>query len=245
MKKTEKRPLQIFLWFCLSLLLLACTGEYRSGYRIFPVTVQKTSKFITETMAEKNMVGLSIALVDDGRIAWARGFGWADRESGVSARADTRYMLGSGSKTLTTVALLQLVDRGLLCLEKPATTYLPEFQLFPRFPGQMQNITVERLLNHHSGIPGDIYNGGFVAESWNQWGCDLYADWLLHCLANEYPSYAPGEISVYCNTGFVLADSFIVQGVDRISATVQEGAFYLAVCRTPDASDSYTLLVDP
>ena len=40
-------------------------------------------------------------------------------------------------------------------------------------------------------------------------------------------------------------DSFIVQGVDRISATVQKGAFYLAVCRTPDASDSYTLLVDP
>ena len=173
-------------------------------------------------MAEKNMVGLSIALVDDGRIAWARGFGWADRENGVSAQADTRYMLGSGSKTLTTVALLQLVDQGLLSLEKPATTYLPEFQLLPRFPGQMQNITVERLLNHHSGIPGDIYNGGFVAEAWNQWGCDLYIDWLLHCLANEYPSYAPGEISVYCNTGFVLAGEIAQRIGGRSGETFNE-----------------------
>jgi len=218
----KKRPLCLLFYSGLFLLLFACTGDYHTGYRAFPVTVHNTSQYITKIMAEKNMVGVSIALVDDGRIAWARGFGWADRENGVSARADTRYMLDSGSKTLTTVALLQLTDQGLLSLEKPATTYLSEFQLLPRFPGQMQDITVERLLNHHSGIPGDIYNGGFVEEAWNEWGCDLYTDWLFHCLANEYPSYAPGEISVYCNTGFVLAGEIARRLGSRSGETFNE-----------------------
>jgi len=205
LKNSAKRTFQALLYIFLIFLPLACNDGNNLGYETFTGTIRKTSQFITQTMAEQNMVGLSIALVSDDRIAWSEGFGWADRENGLPAQADTAYMLGSGSKTLTTLALLQLVDRGLLSLESPATTYLPDFQLAARYPNQMGDITVRRLLNHHSGIPGDIYNGGFVEMAWNQWGCDLYIDWLLNYLVDDYPSYAPGEISVYCNTGFVLA----------------------------------------
>ncbi|MDI6796056.1 MAG: serine hydrolase domain-containing protein [Desulfatibacillaceae bacterium] len=189
----------------LLVLSASCESRMYLETRTFPETIRKTSSFINTTMAEKNGVGLSIALVDGEKIVWAQGFGWADKENSIPAGADTAYMLGSGSKTLSTVALLQLLEQGLVRLESPASDYLPEFQLAARFPNQMQEITVERLLNHHSGIPGDIYNSGFVEEAWNYWGCNLYIDWLLGYLSDEYPSYPPGKISVYSNTGFVLA----------------------------------------
>jgi len=222
LKNTAKRSFQAILYIFLFFILLACDNRDRLGCETFNSTIQKTSRFITQIMAERDMIGMSIALVSDDRIAWAEGFGWADIENSVPAKPDTRYMLGSGSKTLTTVALLQLADLGLLSLDNPATTCLPEFQLAERYTNQMEEITVRRLLNHHSGIPGDIYNGGFVETAWNQWGCDLYIDWILNYLADEYPSYAPGEISVYCNTGFVLAGEIALRTGGREGETFNE-----------------------
>ncbi|MEW5734465.1 MAG: serine hydrolase domain-containing protein [Thermodesulfobacteriota bacterium] len=206
-KRAGRRAIRVAVIFLLALAWSGCSdGDSPSG---FVRTIRQTTAFINQEMARNNLVGLSIALVSDGRLVWAQGFGWADKENRVKATAETLYMLGSGSKTLTTAALMQLVDQGLVSLDKPAADYLPEFALAPRFPGQMAGITVARLLNHHSGIPGDIYNGGFVEEAWNHWGCGLYMDWLLGYLAGEYPSYAPGELAVYCNTGFVLAGEIV------------------------------------
>ena len=204
-KKSDKRlRLALFLLFLL-FFTPSCNSSKRPYTTPFSDTATKTAQFIAQTMKADNMVGLSIALVSDGRIVWAEGFGWADKENRIPASPETAYMLGSGSKTLTTVALLQLMERGLVFLDDPADRHLPEFRLAPRYPDQMALITVQRLLNHHSGLPGDIYNGGFVEEAWNQWGCNLYIDWLFNYLKDDYPSYEPGEISVYCNTGFVLA----------------------------------------
>jgi hypothetical protein len=56
----------------------------------------------------------------------------------------------------------------------------------------MQGITVRRLLDHHSGIPGDIYNSAFVEEMWDDWGNSLYINRLYSCLKDDYPTYAPG-----------------------------------------------------
>ncbi|MBN1278061.1 MAG: beta-lactamase family protein, partial [Deltaproteobacteria bacterium] len=243
MKKSTKRTLQSLLLFCLLSLPLACDNGNTPGYETFSHTIQKTSKFIIQTMAEREMVGLSIALVSDDRIAWAEGFGWADRESGVPAQADTAYMLGSGSKTLTTVALLQLADLGLLSLDNPATAYLPDFRLADRFANQMEDITVRRLLNHHSGIPGDIYNGGFVEMAWNQWGCELYIDWLINYLSDDYPSYAPGELSVYCNTAFVLAGEIALRLGGRSAETFNE--FMIRQLFHPLAMNNTSFMVTP
>lgn len=168
-------------------------------------TIEKTSAFIKQGIKDHNLVGLSIALVDGDKIVWAEGFGWADQENKIPATSKTVYMLGSGTKAMTAVSLLRLHEKGVISLDNPVRNYLPEFNLAARFPNQMQNITVRRLLNHHSGLPGDIYNGGFVEKSWNEWGGNLYTDWLLNYLKEDYPCYDPGQIAIYCNIGFVLA----------------------------------------
>ncbi len=201
------RRVKLTIAMLVMLALILAAGGCDSSHTIgFSRTIQDTSDFISQEMKKADAVGLSIALVSDNEIIWAEGFGWADKENEIPATADSVFMLGSGTKTLTTVALLKLYEQGLIGLDNPAADYLPEFNMAPRYPFQLQEMTVRRLLNHHSGIPGDLYAAGFLfGESWESYGCDLYMDFLMEYLSTDYPSHPPGEMAVYSNTGFVLA----------------------------------------
>ena len=88
---------------------------------------------IPATMQAAGVVGLTIALVDGPRVVWTQGFGSADREAGMPVTADTLFHIGSLSKTFSAIAVMQLVERGLVDLDKPLSTYVPEFSLLPRF----------------------------------------------------------------------------------------------------------------
>jgi CubicO group peptidase (beta-lactamase class C family) len=90
--------------------------------------------------------GMSVAVVVDGSIAWARGFGLADVENEVEARPDTVYRIASISKPLTATAVLQLVEKGALSLDDPVTKHVPGF------PDRGLGITLRHLLTHTSGI---------------------------------------------------------------------------------------------
>ena len=76
-------------------------------------------------MADKELPALSIALVDDQRIVWSRGFGFADPKRRVEATADTVYRVGSVSKLFTDLALMQLVEQGQLDLDAPVDGTCP------------------------------------------------------------------------------------------------------------------------
>ncbi len=95
------------------------------------------------------MPALSIALVDDQRIVWARGFGFADPQAKLPATADTVYRVGSVSKLFTDVAVMQLVERGVLDLDAPITKYLPDFK--PDNPFD-KPITLRQMMAHRSGL---------------------------------------------------------------------------------------------
>jgi len=60
------------------------------------------------------ITGLPIALVDDQQVVWAQGFGYADKENGIPATAETIYRIGSVSKTIATTAIMRLAEEGLL-----------------------------------------------------------------------------------------------------------------------------------
>ncbi len=223
--------LKIFSILLLSISILmniyGCSSSSSSSSNTgtdYTATIEKTSSYINSAISQYNLVGLSIALVDNDRIVWSQGFGFADKEQKTPATADTVFMIGSVSKTLTTAALLNLYDKGLVELDAPITGYLPEFEMAARFPGQMQGITVRRLLNHHSGIPGDIWNAGFVEEMWDDWDTGLYMNWLYSYLRDDYPVYSPGQIASYGNTGFVLAGEIVrrIGGADTLTSYMQE-----------------------
>ena len=148
-------------------------------------------------------------LVDGPDVVWMTGFGLADRERGVVADGDTVYHIGSASKAFAATALMQLWDQGRVNLEAPLTNYIPEFSMLPRYTDSGP-VTVRSLLNHHSGIPGDVMNGMNATQVRED-----TADWLIHYLQGEYPAAPVNERYFYCNNGFILAS----EAVRRITGT--------------------------
>ncbi|RLB91144.1 MAG: hypothetical protein DRH26_08460 [Deltaproteobacteria bacterium] len=212
MEGTMKKTIKYYVIICF--LYMVSTVPAFSGVQGKPgiYTVSKTTEYIEKKMTEFKVAGLSIALVNANGIVWEKGFGWADKEKQIPAAPKSVYMLGSGSKFLTALSLARLHEQGKVHLDNPISKYLTEFKMVDRYPGQLQHITLRRLLNQHSGIPGDLYNAGFVVgDSWDKWGCDLYMDWLLDYLKTDYPSLPPGAMSVYSNISFALAGEIAVR----------------------------------
>lgn len=200
-----------FIFFCSLVLLIACSDSSHNATVQPPYTqtIAETKAFITSLMDERNIVGLSIALIDaemkqGSKLIWAQGFGLADKETGKEASEDTIYCIGSTSKAITAVALLKQMDAGRIDLDQPIQNYIPDFSLQIRYPGIDQNerITPRTLLDMHAGVPGDLYNGLFIiSPPWY----GKYINWLLAYLQQDYPSHPPETLASYGNTGFVLA----------------------------------------
>lgn len=143
----------------------------------------------------------TIAIMDDNTIVYSEGFGMRSREESIGVDTDTQFNIGSISKVFTALGVLLLCDDGLVELDKPVTTYLPEFSMEdPRYT----KITVRMLLNHSSGIAGTTMKTGFGTEKNRNHVMETLAE-----LAKGNLKHNPGDVSVYCNDGFTLAEAII------------------------------------
>jgi len=115
----------------------------------YGAAVAVLERFIAHEMTDKGIPALSIALVDDQRIVWSQGFGFADPKGKVPATAETIYRVGSVSKLFTDIAVMQLVEQGKIDLDAPVTRYLPDFR--PRNPFG-KPVTLRQLMSHRSGL---------------------------------------------------------------------------------------------
>jgi len=115
----------------------------------YEAAVRALTPFIQKQVHEKRLPALSIALVDDQEIIWAKGFGFANLQEKIPATADTIYRVGWVSKLFTDIAVMQLVEQGKLDLDIPVTRYLPEFK--PNNP-YSKPITLRQLMTHRSGL---------------------------------------------------------------------------------------------
>lgn len=102
-------------------------------------------EFVRKQMALDRTVGLSIGFMKDGFV-WTGGYGYADLENKVPAKAESAYRLGSVTKPMTAVAIMQLVEKGKINLDAEVQTYVP---YFPKKPWP---VTVRQLLGHLGGI---------------------------------------------------------------------------------------------
>ena len=192
------RSCHSFAGVCLLAALVVSSSAARSV--TYTNTIAQMTDYITQGMAAGNIPGVSVVLVDDQTVVWATGFGWADREQGMPADADSVYHIGSCSKAVTAMAFMQLFDNG-LDLETPLTNVLSDFSILNRFTNS-EPVTLHSMLNHHSGLPGDTFNGMITLDA-NQDG----TDWLKSALRNDYTFRPVNERYSYCNNGwFLLSD---------------------------------------
>lgn len=124
-------------------LPVACQ-QAREGRPSFPE--EELHRRVRRAMERARIPGLTVALAADSGRVWSYGYGVADVENAVPATPQTVYRLGSISKPITAVAVLQLAERGRLDLDAPVQTYVPEF------PQKPWPITSRQLLGHLGGI---------------------------------------------------------------------------------------------
>jgi len=129
------------LWTALSSTLPGAV-EPQSSYS---EAIKEFEKFVEEQMALDKAPGLSVGF-KKGDFIWTKGFGFSNLENKVPAKAATSYRLASITKTITAIAVLQLVEAGKIDLDAEVQTYVPYF------PEKKWPVTVRLLLGHIGGI---------------------------------------------------------------------------------------------
>lgn len=197
-----------FCWGILGVCLFAVAGcstppqkPVLAGRGDFSYTQKYMSWMIEQEMRSADITGLSVALVDDQRVVWAQGFGYADKQARLGATADTVYHLGSIAKVFTATAAMQLAEQGMLDIDQPLRTYLPEFSIRSRFGG-VDRITPRNIMTHHSGLPGNWVSG--MSERHPASFTEVE-----HAVRDEYLVYPPDYIFAYSNLGITLLGTAI------------------------------------
>jgi len=149
---------------------------------------------LEQAIEQHKVVGASAAVYRNGSIETAAA-GVLNVTTGVEVTHDTVMHIGSITKTLNTTLVMQLVDDGLVDLGAPVIDYLPEFKV--KDPVATKAITVKMLLNHSSGIDGELLpDYGHDEETIEKMVARASDMGMVH---------DPGKDCSYCNTAMVVA----------------------------------------
>lgn len=176
---------------------------------------QTLDDFIAQEMDQAGIAGLAAAIIVERRVVWSKGYGYADRQAAQPFTPDTVMNIGSISKTVTGVAMMQAVQAGKLSLDADVNAYLPFKLVNPHRPQDI--ITLRQLATHTSGITDrwPVYR-----ETYHYGGDspEALGDFLRSYFATDGKRYAkdnfldvkPGTHREYSNIGAGLA-GYIVE----------------------------------
>lgn len=153
--------------------------------------------FAPRAMSEQGTPGLSVAITDRTRTLAVITLGYADIGSHRPVTPQTRFAIGSITKSMTALALLQLHDEHRLDLDAPVARYLPWFSIHSG--GKV--ILVHQVLSHTAGLPDD-----FSATSGYLYG--------VAALRNAHTLFAPGTAWSYSNDGYATIGA-LLSALDR------------------------------
>jgi serine beta-lactamase-like protein LACTB len=108
--------------------------------------IEKIETAIAAWMAQNKAPALSVAIVTDNQMSFSKGYGLADVENNVAARSDTAYRLASIAKSMTAIAVMQLVERGKIDLNAPINKYCAAY---PR-KASLKRRAGQAILNHRA-----------------------------------------------------------------------------------------------
>jgi CubicO group peptidase (beta-lactamase class C family) len=107
---------------------------------------------LLERMEHYNVPGVSIAIVENGKIKWAKGYGIANSESGSKVNTNTMFQAGSISKPVAALSALKLVEEGKIDLDQDVNSYLKDWKIAENKFTQEEKVTLRRLLTHTAGL---------------------------------------------------------------------------------------------
>jgi CubicO group peptidase (beta-lactamase class C family) len=206
--------------------------------------VDLLSAWIESQMAYLGLPGLSIGIVHDQEVVWARGFGHASLERGQPATPDTLFRIASITKLFTATAIMQLRDAGKLRLDDPLAEHLPWFAIQSSH-GDAPVVTIRHLLTHTAGLPREA-----GTPYWTDGEFPTPEDLRKH-LPGLRAALAPETRWKYSNLGLALAGEVVaaVAGRPHAEHVTEQVLKPLGMARTwvqtpppdhPDLATGYT-----
>lgn len=135
-----------------------------------------------------------------GKIVYNKAFGFSNFETKDSLQVGDAFQLASVSKTITAVAILRMVEDSLIRLDQTVQDFMPNFPY--------ENVTIQMLLSHRSGLPNYMY---FVDHVWENRDSSINNDEMLAIMQRDTPKpYSLPDVRYfYCNTNYAILASII------------------------------------
>jgi CubicO group peptidase (beta-lactamase class C family) len=163
-----------------------------------PITAaERIDQFVSQQVKRHGIPGLALALVDEKQIIFMKGYGKAD-QTGRPVTPKTPFILASASKPHTAVAVMQLVEAGIVDLDAPVQRYIPEFTLADS--SASRQITVRHLLLHASGLPATACDTRTHAGTLAEYVAEIQ---------NVEPAAPVGTRHIYCSGNYNLLGRII------------------------------------
>jgi N-acyl-D-amino-acid deacylase len=189
--------------------------------------MESYDQIISNLMRKYAIPGGAVAVVRDGKLIYARGFGYADVENKTPVQPDALFRIASVSKPITGVAIMKLVEEGKLALDDRVAPFIAHLvpaegaTVDPRW----EQITIRQLLDHTAGWDRDKPNGGFdpmfrpaIAAAAVGAPAPASAETIIRYMKGMPFDFNPGEKYVYSNFGFAILGRVI----ERVSGMPYE-----------------------
>ena len=181
--------------------------------------LESLDKAVTQIMDRHGIPGGSLAIAKDGKLVYAKGFGWADLKNDIPVQPQTTFGLASLSKPITAVSTLLLVERGKLSLDDPALYYLRHISP-PRgvtIDPRLKKITIRHLLNHTGGwdrsVSGDPVTWSPQIARAYRVPMPLTNAQFISFMMGVRLNFEPGTKWQYSNVGYM----FLQQIIQKVS----------------------------
>lgn len=156
--------------------------------------------YIEQCMLRWKIPGMSVAVIEDGKVTYIKGFGV--RELGKSDKIDenTLFAVASNSKAFTGLSIAMLESEGKLKLDDKVSQYIPEIKLYDANSTEL--LTIKDVLTHRVGL--GTFQGDFIT-----WGTNFSANELIGKLQYVKPVYGFRSGYGYFNSGYTIAGEII------------------------------------
>ncbi len=165
-----------------------------------PEMVAGLEKYVA-TLAREDVFSGAVLLAKDGKVLFTKAYGLANRDFDAPNRVDTKFNLGSMNKMFTSVAILQLAERGKLSLDDPLAKFVPDFPS----PAAAAKIRIKHLLSHTAGL-GSYFNEEFDKSSRARFRT---VDEMMQLAKGDSLAFEPGTRWSYSNTGMLVLGKVI------------------------------------
>jgi D-alanyl-D-alanine carboxypeptidase len=167
-----------------------------------PARTEKADAIMRHAMEAGPYPGISVSIEQRGKTVYQRGFGYADLERKIPVTPQTRFPIGSITKSFTCLSVMQLGAAGRIGLDKTAGDYLPDL------PAPSRDITIRQLLTHTSGIPNYTELPDFPMDK----SVGLSRKDVVGYFASKPLLFRPGTVFNYSNSDTYLL-GLIVEAV--------------------------------